>query len=207
MENLIHQLESSQPKELLNALNVIVGLCLPDHCTLINLGVLPKLAAALNDVQQQAGPEHVGILVQMAKAIGSLVWAFNFDLIGPFWHTLIPSSPIQMRRHAHKKYNFERAKDVDFVVGLMESNSESVRVLGATIVSEGCVDVHKRRVVCCEKVLRMLRDFLEGSPMKKDMAMEALHRIGWMKKGRAGAEIDEKFLRVIGKSMKEILDG
>jgi hypothetical protein len=90
-------LESNQPKELLNALNVIPGLHLHDHRTLINLGVLSKLAVALNDVQQQAGPEHASLPVQMVKAIGSLVWPFNFDLIGPFWHTLIPFSPIQMK--------------------------------------------------------------------------------------------------------------
>jgi hypothetical protein len=93
-KNLIHQLESNQPKELLNALNMITGLRLDGHRTLIDLGVLPKLATALNNVQQQARLEHASLLVQMAKVICSLVWPFNFDLIGPFWHMLFPSSPI-----------------------------------------------------------------------------------------------------------------
>jgi hypothetical protein len=79
-------------------------------------------------------------------------------------------------------------------------------VLSATIILEGSVDVHKQRVVCCEKVLTMLRDFLEGSLTKKDTVVEALRRIGWTEKDRAEAEIDNKFLQVIGKSMKEILD-
>ncbi|KAE7997502.1 hypothetical protein FH972_002133 [Carpinus fangiana] len=52
--------------------------------TLIDLGVLSKLVAALNNVQQQACSKHASILVQTAKAIYSLLWPFNFDLIGPF---------------------------------------------------------------------------------------------------------------------------
>ena len=59
-------------------------------------------------------------------------------------------------------------------------------------------------IVYCEKVLTMLRDFLKGSSTKKDMVVGALHKIGWMKKGKVDAEIDEKFLQVIGKSVKEI---
>jgi hypothetical protein len=53
-ENLIHILESNQPEESMNALNVITGLGLDDHRTLINFGVILKLATALNNVQQQA---------------------------------------------------------------------------------------------------------------------------------------------------------
>jgi hypothetical protein len=66
----------------------------------------------------------------------------------------------------------------------MESNSESIEVLDATILSERCMDIHKRRVVCCEKVLMMLRDFREGSLTKKDAAVGVLCKIGWAKKGR-----------------------
>jgi hypothetical protein len=66
----------------------------------------------------------------------------------------------------------------------MESNSESIEVLDATIVSECCMDIYKQRVVCCEKVLTMLCDFLEGSPTKKDAGVGALLKIGSTKKGR-----------------------
>jgi hypothetical protein len=98
LENLIHQLESNQPKNLLNALNMITGLRLKGHRMLIDHGVTSKLAVALNNVQQHAHLKHASILVQMAKAICSLVWPFIFDLISPFWHTLIPSSSIQISR-------------------------------------------------------------------------------------------------------------
>jgi hypothetical protein len=84
-----------------------------------------------------------------------------------------------------RKYNFERATDVDFVVALMESNSESIGVLDTTIVSKCCMDIHKQQVVYCDKVFTMLRDFLEGSLTKKDMAMGLLRKIGWTKKCKA----------------------
>jgi hypothetical protein len=83
-ENLIHLLESNQPEELMNALNVITGLGLDDHRTLINFGVILKLATALNNVQQQARLEHASFLVQMAEAIRNLKWPFNFNVIDSF---------------------------------------------------------------------------------------------------------------------------
>jgi hypothetical protein len=66
---------------------------------------------------------------------------------------------------------------------IMVALMESIGVLDATIISECCVDIHKRQVVCCENVLTILHDFLERSPMKKDAAVGALRKIRWTKKG------------------------
>jgi hypothetical protein len=52
--------------------------------------------------------------------------------------------------------------------------------------------------------LTRLGAFLKGSPRKKYAVVGALREIGWPKNGTQDAKIEEKFLQVIGKLVKEI---
>ena len=72
------------------------------------------------------------------------------------------------------------------------------------IVSKFCSNIYKQWALCCEKVLTRLGAFLKGSPRKKFAVVGALGEIRWPKKGIQDAKIDEKFLQVIEKLVKEI---
>ncbi|XP_065867128.1 uncharacterized protein [Euphorbia lathyris] len=72
------------------------------------------------------------------------------------------------------KYEFLQEKKMDFLLSLLNSESENVTVLGASIITHSCDTIMEQKALCDAGVVKRLLCLLEGSLIKRDASLESL---------------------------------
>eukprot|EP00257_Ricinus_communis_P013779 XP_015571298.1 armadillo repeat-containing protein 8 isoform X2 [Ricinus communis] len=72
------------------------------------------------------------------------------------------------------KYEFLQEKRMEFLISLLNSESENVTGLGATIITHSCETSAEQIALCDAGVLKRLLSLLEGSLSQRDASLESL---------------------------------
>ncbi|XP_057250538.1 uncharacterized protein LOC125497110 isoform X1 [Beta vulgaris subsp. vulgaris] len=72
------------------------------------------------------------------------------------------------------KYDFLSKENICFLTSLLNSESENLTGLGATIITHSCQITEEQKVLCEAGILKKLLDLLHGSLSQRDASLEAL---------------------------------
>lgn len=89
------------------------------------------------------------------------------------------------------KFEFLKEKNMEFIVSLLNSESENVAGLGACIITHSCETVMEQRALCDAGVLVKLISLLDGSLSQRDASLEALAAVF-----RENPEVVSKFVGI-----------
>ncbi|KAJ8770935.1 hypothetical protein K2173_022107 [Erythroxylum novogranatense] len=160
------------------------------------------LSATLAEVDSRfAGGDDINIankytsnvLVQSAAALGSFACGFDAGVravldAGAFSHLIrllsVPdykvadagARSLRMIYQSKKapKFEFLKEKNMEFLLSLLNSESENITGLGASIITHSCTTNEEQRALCDAGVLKKLVSLLEGSLSQRDASLESL---------------------------------
>lgn len=72
------------------------------------------------------------------------------------------------------KYDFFHHKDLEFLVSLLNSGSENVTGLGASIITHSCETSAEQKALCEAGVLKRLLALLQASPSQRNACLQSL---------------------------------
>lgn len=87
------------------------------------------------------------------------------------------------------KYEFLQDKNMEFLLSLLNSESENVTGLGASIITHSCETIVEQKSLCDAGVLNKLLSLLDGSLSQRDASLESMAALF-----RNNPEVISKFL-------------
>ncbi|KAL9253965.1 Armadillo repeat-containing protein [Drosera capensis] len=163
----------------------------------LKLGAVPAVVHILRAVEAETGgdgaEELVGIVVQAAAVIGSfacgvedgaraVVEAGGFEVLYRLlkhWDAKVVNACARSLKMIYMsklapKYDFSKQDSLDFLLSLLNSKSESVTGLGASIITQSCQRGLEQVALCEIGVLKKLQKLLGGSVNQRDACLESL---------------------------------
>ncbi|PIN12356.1 Proteins containing armadillo/beta-catenin-like repeat [Handroanthus impetiginosus] len=167
----------------------------------LKLGAVPSvvsiLSSALAAASQGGGGDnrefHEHVLIQSAAAIGSFACGLDAGVKAvldagafPVLLTLIShlnekvvdagarSLKLIYQSKLAPKYDFLQAKNMEFLLSLLNSKNENVTGLGASIITHSCQTTVEQQTLSEAGVIKRLVSLLGGSTNQKDASLESL---------------------------------
>ncbi|GAB2277021.1 hypothetical protein Dimus_011729 [Dionaea muscipula] len=194
-EGLITRLSSADGEAKLKALrelkNQIIG-NRTKKLSYIKLGAVPAVVSILASAVASEDPSS-SVIIQSAAVIGSFACGVDagakavldagafpilYQLLSHSDDKVVDASArslkmIYMSKLA-PKYDFSEKENLDFLLSLLNSESENVTGLGAGIVMHSCQKGAEQVVLCDAGVLKKLQKLLRGSVNQRDACLESL---------------------------------
>lgn len=160
----------------------------------VKLGAVPAVVSALSS-SADAG-DFAG-LVQASAVIGSFACGLEagvravldagalsllFRLISHHSDHKVVDAVARSLRMIYRsklapKYDLVQKENIDFLLSLLNSKSENLTGLGASIITHSCQTTIDQKALCEAGVLKKLLSLLEGSLNQRDASLESLSTI------------------------------
>ncbi|KAJ4825384.1 hypothetical protein Tsubulata_012539 [Turnera subulata] len=198
--DFLSRLASPDPEIKLKALRDIKNQIIGNRTkklSFLKLGAVPAVASVLA-ASLSHSPDDVihNIVVQSAAVLGSFACGFDAGVravldSASFPHLLrLLSSPddkvvdaaarsLRMiyQSKLAPKFDFLEAKNMEFLLSLLNSESENVSGLGASIITHSCESGPEQLALCDAGVLKKLINLLGGTLSQRNASLESLAAI------------------------------
>ncbi|KAG0465787.1 hypothetical protein HPP92_019951 [Vanilla planifolia] len=177
----------------------------------LHLGAVPKVVSVLAALSSAVGgAAEAPVIVQAAAAIGSFACGVEDGTRAVVEAGAVPHL-IQILSHPDEKvvdagarslrmifqsklapkYDVLEAKNMKFLLSLLNSNTENLTEVAARIISHSCDKYEEQNVLCDAGALQRLVDLLEGSSSQREACLHALVAIA-----RNNSDIATKFIKL-----------
>ncbi|KAK1589044.1 hypothetical protein Q3G72_029977 [Acer saccharum] len=201
---ILHRLSSTDQDVKLKALrqlkNQIIG-NRTKKLSFLKLGAVPSVAAilaeaVLADDGDRNNSFNKNVIVQSAAVLGSFACGFDAGVqavldAGAFPDLLrllsnLDEKVVDAGARSVKmiyqsklapKYDFLQEKNMEFLLSLLNSESETVSGLGASIITHSCKTSVEQKILFDAGILKKLNSLLKGSLSQKDSSLESLATI------------------------------
>ncbi|KAF7833729.1 armadillo repeat-containing protein 8-like [Senna tora] len=161
----------------------------------IKIGAVPAVAAILAEADADS-VSGSNLIVQSAVTLGSFACGFEVGVravldAGAFPHLVrflsnadekVVDATARSLRMVYQsklapKYDFFQEENMKFLLSILNSESENLSGLGATIITHSCETSAEQNILCRAGALEKLIILLEGSPSQQDASLESLAAI------------------------------
>ncbi|WOH15194.1 hypothetical protein DCAR_0934731 [Daucus carota subsp. sativus] len=161
--------------------------------TYIKLGAVPSVVEILTSAVFDTSGDVHSILIQSCAVLGSFACGVDAGVkavleAGAFSHLMILIShrndkvvdaaarSLRMiyQSKLAPKYDFLYAKNIEFILSLLNKGNENVTGLGASIITHSCWSKMEQRALSDAGVLKKLVSLLRGSLSQRDASLESL---------------------------------
>lgn len=196
-EHLITRLSSTDGQTKLKALrelkNQIIG-NRTKKISYVKLGAVPAVVSILSAAVDSSNSfEDFDFIIQSAATIGSFACGVDvgvkavldagalpllFRLVSNSNEKVVDASARSLKMiyqsELAPKYDFLQPENLEFLMSLLNSESDNVTGLGASIITHSCQTSAEQKVLCDVGVLKKLQILLGGSINQRDAGFESL---------------------------------